>query len=97
MTTTNHIIIYLPNQKVFKDRVNSLTHQKNKIKERKKKKNGTEVVGTNYSLNFMGCNTCKSKLRTKIEQNTSLHTLPVDAGVRTGTEQIPNEKKDAEI
>ena len=51
MTTTNHIIIYLPNQKVFKDRVNSLTHQKNKIKERKKK-NGTEVVGTNYSLNL---------------------------------------------
>lgn len=95
MTTTNHIIIYLPNQKVFKDRVNSLTRQENKIKERKK--NGTEVVGTNYSLNFMGCNTRKSKLRTKIEQNTSLHTLPVDAGVRTGTEQIPNEKKDAEI
>lgn len=55
------------------------------------------MVGTNYSLNFMGCNTRKSKLRTKIEQNTSLHTLPVDAGVRTGTEQIPNEKKDAEI
>ena len=50
-------------------------------------------MGTNYSLHFMGFNTQKSKLRTKIEQNTSLHTLPVGAGVRTGTEQIPKEKK----
>ena len=62
MTTTNHIIIYLPNQKVFKDRVDSLTRKKeNKRKERKKKV--TEVVGTNYSLNFMGSNTRKSTLR----------------------------------
>ena len=45
----------------------------------------------------MDCNTRKSKLRTKIVQNTSLHTLPAGAGVRTGTEQIPKEKKGAEI
>ena len=45
----------------------------------------------------MGFNTQKSKLRTKIEQNTSLHTPPVGAGVRTDTEQIPKEKKGAEI
>ena len=45
----------------------------------------------------MGFNRQKSKLRTKIEQNTSLHTLPVGAGVRTGTEQIPKEKKGAEV
>ena len=32
-----------------------------------------------------------------MEQNTSLHTLPVGDGVRTGTEQIPKEKKGAEI
>ena len=37
MMTTNHIIIYLPNQKVFKDRVNSLTRKKKK-KEGKRKK-----------------------------------------------------------
>ena len=38
----------------------------------------------------MGFNTQKSKLRTK-------RTLPVGAGVRTGTEQIPKEKKGAKI
>ena len=93
--TTNHIIIYLPNQNVFKDRVNNLTP---KITEKKRKKEKvTQVVGTNYSLHFMGFNTQKIILRTKIEQNTSLHTLPVGAGVRTGTEQIPKEKKGAEI
>ena len=38
--TTNHIIIYLPNQNVFKDRVNNLTPkitEKIGKKERKKK------------------------------------------------------------
>ena len=94
--TTNHIIIYLPNQNVFKDRVNNLTPKITEKKERKKEK-VTQVVGTNYSLHFMGFNTQKIILRTKIEQNTSLHTLPVGAGVRTGTEQIPKEKKGAEI
>ena len=98
MITTNHIVIYLPNQRIFKDRVNSLTRKKKK-KERKerKKETVTQVVGTNYSLHFMGFNTQKSKLRTKIEQNTSLHTLPVGAGVRTGTEQIPKEKRGADM
>ena len=97
--TTNHIIIYLPNQNVFKDRVNNLTPKKTEKKRKKerKKEKVTQVVGTNYSLHFMGFNTQKIKLRTKIEQNTSLHTLPVGAGVRTGTEQIPKEKKGAEI
>ena len=33
MITTNHIIIYLPNQKVFKDRVNSLTGKNDKKRE----------------------------------------------------------------
>ena len=37
MMTTNHIII-LPNQKVFKDRVNSLTRKKKKEKKRKKER-----------------------------------------------------------
>ena len=61
MTTTNHIIIYLPNQKGFKDRVNSLTHKKKKRKEKKerKKEKVTQVVGTNHSLHFMGFNTKK--------------------------------------
>ena len=39
----------------------------------------------------------KVNLRTKVKQNTSLHTLPVDTGVRTSTEQIPKEKKGEEI
>ena len=55
MMTTDHIIIYLPNQKVFKDGVNSLTRKK---KERKKEK-VIQVVGNNYSLRFMRFNTKK--------------------------------------
>lgn len=100
MITTNHIIIYFQIKSSFQGQSEQLDTQKKKKKRNEKKEREKKLLKQQELIIVCILWTSthkKSKLRTKIEQSTSLHTLPVGDGVRTGTEQIPKQKKGAEI